>query len=226
MTTKSKIQLRGHCQCCGNEQAVRRNRGIAQHGYTVENGFFQGPCTGHRFHPIEESHARADEVVASVRASVAELRLKAEKTLAGLADPEQYKSGYHYVQEPKWERVEEFSPFADASESKKADIRDGISRNLLGKAQAGEQFADFLAQLVENVHGKPLIVVAKSEPAAAICEGEKRISVKGSVLVIFRIEGRRIWYRREGQDGIFAISPRAWRLLPVPVAVENNSQPE
>ena len=221
--TKSKTQSRGHCQCCGNEQAVQRGA-IAQHGYTVQNGWFEGVCSGHIYAPIEESRVRADEVVAAVRASVAELRAKAEKTIAGGCDPETYKSGYHYVQEPKWERVEEFSPFADASESKKADIRDSISRNLLGKAQAGEQFADFLAGLVENVHGKPLVVVAKSEPAPFICEGEKRISVKGSVLVVFRNEGRRIWYRREGQSGIFAMSPRAWRLLPL--AVENNFQPE
>ena len=223
MTTKSKTQSRGHCQCCGREQAVQRGA-IAAHGYTIQNGWCEGVCPGHDYAPIEESRVQADEKVAFVRETVAKLRAKAERALSGGCDPETYKSGYHYVQEPKWACVVEFSPFAAASEPKKADIREGISRNLIGKARAGEQFADFIEGVVAEFHGKPLVVVVKSEPAPRIYSGEKRIGKKGAVLVIFRIEGRRIWYRREGQSGVFAMSPRAWRLLPV--AVENNSQTE
>ena len=210
--TKSQTQSRGHCQCCGNEQAVQRGA-IAAHGYRVQNGWFEGVCNGRIYAPVEESRVRADEVVASIRREVAELRAKAERALTGGCDPETYKSGYHYVLEPQWKCVEEFSPFADAPDFKKADVRESISRNLLGKAQAGEQFADFIAGVVAEFHGKPLIIVAKSEPAPRICEGEKRVGKKG-IYVVFRVEGKRIWYRHEGQSGIFAISPRAWRLLP------------
>ena len=218
MTTKSKTQLRGHCQCCGREQAVRRvatdgvsfvahpRSFVAHHGYTVEHRYFKGPCPGHKYAPIEECRETADRVVASVRREVAGLRLEAERTLAGLADPETYKG-----------HLGQIHVFADANEYIQSGWRKSTADDLNHRAKAGEQIADFISKLVEKVHGQPLIVVKKSEPAPYIQRGDRR-AVGEAVYVCNYQDGGKVYFHLE-KDGPtsrdYTTSSRAWRLLPV-----------
>lgn len=69
----TKATHNGTCQVCGRAHA-RRPSGIAQHGYTVDHGYFQGVCDGAHNPPIEESTELLDATVARLRASVARLR--------------------------------------------------------------------------------------------------------------------------------------------------------
>lgn len=71
----------GHCQVCGALQAVNTaNSDLAKHGYTVTNGYFSGTCWGSGHQPyeisknlIEESIVRAENYVARLNVSIAEL---------------------------------------------------------------------------------------------------------------------------------------------------------
>ena len=60
----SKHTHRGHCQVCGNAQAVNKETGmLAKHGYTVEHGFFEGECPGSHNLPIEHDHTMTDDII-------------------------------------------------------------------------------------------------------------------------------------------------------------------
>lgn len=69
----NKATHNGTCQVCGRLHA-RRPNGLAQHGYTVDYGYFQGVCHGSANPPIEESTLLLDSTVATLRANVARLR--------------------------------------------------------------------------------------------------------------------------------------------------------
>ena len=59
-------QIRGHCQCCGNQQAVVSGH-MSKHGYTVEHGWFQGVCTGESYKPIELERTVTNKIMAAVK---------------------------------------------------------------------------------------------------------------------------------------------------------------
>ena len=83
----TKTQTRGHCQCCGREQAVVRCGYMAHHGYEVKDGWFQGKCGGHNFPPLEVARDVADSTIASVRRDAAALRVRATALIAGEVSP-------------------------------------------------------------------------------------------------------------------------------------------
>lgn len=60
----SKHTHRGHCQVCGAQQAVDNKTGmLAKHGYTVEEGFFEGECPGSHNLPLEHDHTMTDNII-------------------------------------------------------------------------------------------------------------------------------------------------------------------
>jgi hypothetical protein len=125
-----KIQLRGHCQMCGREQAVRNGR-VAKHGYTVANrgrfGWLRGTCSGHLFGPIETDRSMLDKCAAELREQAAKLRER-----AGL-----YESGAEPLPEG------EYSPFP-------------VARKLRDEASDAEWAAKKLVTAADELHGKPL----------------------------------------------------------------------
>lgn len=210
MTTS--IQTRGHCQCCGRQQAVRH--GISAHGYTVANGWFQGVCQGHRYAPLEKNRETTDRMVSEIRAEAVALRIKAEETLAGKHDPVEYKTGFMKMVDGK--RVSETALFADAPEYKQQDIRKYEAHLLTYRAKAGEDFANMMSALADKVHGTELKVVAKPQPAERIQAGDKRINSKGLVMTAVRQDGQRLYFSYERADGKVLtswVSPRSWRTM-------------
>ena len=205
-------QTRGHCQRCGNQQAVRH--GISAHGYTVANGWFQGVCTGHRYAPLEKSRASTDDMIAEILAESSALRIKADETLAGKHDPIKYETGFAKRVDGK--PVYETALFAEASEYKQQDIRTRLAWNMTQRAKAGEDFAKYMGALADKVHGTELKVVAKPQPAERIQAGDKRINSKGTVMTAVRQDGQRLHFKYERADGkvlISWMSPRSWRVL-------------
>lgn len=69
----TKATHNGTCQVCGRTHAHRPN-GLAQHGYTVDYGYFQGVCHGSQNAPIETSTEILDATVARLRRDAARLR--------------------------------------------------------------------------------------------------------------------------------------------------------
>lgn len=55
---------KGHCQVCGNIQAVDNSHNLlAKHGYSVDYGYFNGVCTGADNLPIELDRTIADKTI-------------------------------------------------------------------------------------------------------------------------------------------------------------------
>jgi len=63
----TKATHNGTCQACGRKQAVKANGLLAQHGYTVDYGYFNGTCSGSDYRPLEQDTAHNKRVVNSIR---------------------------------------------------------------------------------------------------------------------------------------------------------------
>ena len=208
----SLTQIRGHCQRCGNQQAVRH--GISAHGYTVANGWFQGVCQGHRYVPLEKSRETTDRMIAEILADSSALRIKADETLAGKHDPVEYDTCRRTFVDGK--RVPVMASFADAGEYRQEEIRKQLAWNMTMRAKAGESFAKYMSELADRVHGTELLVVVKPQPAERIQAGDKRLSPKGAVFTAKYQEGQRLYYTFTRESGAVLttwMSPRSWRAL-------------
>jgi len=153
----AKATHNGHCQACGRLQAVTP-RGIANHGYTVDYGFFHGTCRGSGFRPLEENRAQLDSTVTGLRGFAARLRLEAEGQItkvpveirkkdptgrtARIRETIQVTESEFHMYRPKYER------FEHAVESLRFSLRN--------RAKKADEYADHLLDLAAQCHGKPL----------------------------------------------------------------------
>jgi hypothetical protein len=207
----SKTQTRGNCQLCGRQHAYLRGS-VAQHGYTVEHGYFEGVCRGHQHKPLQLERTFADRVIADCRKDAVELDARAVALLAREADP---------VQVPKPdERVRkgEKPTMVDFATELTAYQRERIIKQLAfaaeRRAAAARDFADGLEKLADALHGTPLVVVEIVTPPA-IVPGERRVTDGGRVLVCADYPFRgRVWF--VGKDGRkYWMGTQAWRAMPL-----------
>ncbi len=202
-----KVQLRGHCQCCGRDQAVLTDGRMAQHGYDVKNGYFRGVCSGSRYHPIEKDREAAYSVIHSCRDEAATLRQRAVDYRSGAKHPEKVTTGW-------WDPVtrdKEMIPWADASAYQQRHALESAAWNAEGLARQAERFADGLLVIVEAYHGKPLQEVVKPVGPEPIAAGEKRVSKRGVIACEDVFKGMVKWRDERGFYG--RMSTRAWRNL-------------
>ena len=177
MTTSSRIQIRGNCQCCGRDQAVVRGD-MSKHGYTVTNGWFNGVCSGHHYAPLQISRIQADQTVESVKFSVARLQEKLVAVEAGTETPEKIDLVNGKVLSIPFKA-------GTAEQQKKAVFI--LKHGLMHRIQAGNDFANNLEQMANRYHGKPLSEVKLDE--AQIVAGSV-VKVSGSVVTVTKIEYR------------------------------------
>ena len=176
MTTSSKIQLRGNCPCCGNDQAVVRGN-MSQHGYTVDNGWFNGVCSGHRYTPIQICRVQADRTVESVRLSVARIEADLAAVEAGTVVPKTIIINYG--------RGRSEIAFSEGDQFEQKNAVDSLKRDLKYKASQGTIFADYLANVVEKNYGQPLREIKLD--AVGIAVGSS-VKVHGAVVTVTKIE--------------------------------------
>lgn len=172
------IQIRGNCQCCGNDQAVVRGY-ASKHGYTVADGWFSGVCSGQHHEPIQVSRVHADRVVESVRLSVKELEETAAKVDAGKVTPKTIVTGYGK------NRTE--IPFAQGTQKQQEEAVFFLKHGLTQRIRAGNDFANNLEQVANKYHGQPLREI--NLDAAGIVVGSS-VKVRGSVVTVTKIEYR------------------------------------
>ena len=174
--TASRIQLRGNCPCCGNDQAVVKGV-MSKHGYTVDNGWFNGVCSGDVHEPIQVSRVHADRVIESVRLSVARIEDELTSVEAGKVVPKTISLGYgkgrHEI------------AFADADQFQQKNAVDTLKRGLKYKASQGTFFADHLARVVEKNHGQPLREIKLEEVGVRV---GSVVKVRGAVVTVTKIE--------------------------------------
>lgn len=181
---KTRIQTRGHCQSCGNQQAV--SGVVAKHGYTVRNGWFQGTCPGSNGRPMETERAGTDALCVRILASCEELDqhvagLKSGAVVLGLvADP---------LRGSRAPQVE----FATLSDYRKEQAVARAIYDAQFRAKTGRAVVEHLQQTADRVHGAPLAEVevpVKSGPTVharggafgVVCAGSRMGATKARAL--------------------------------------------
>lgn len=198
-----KTQLRGHCQCCGRDQAVKNGR-MAHHGYEVKNHWFVGVCSGHNFAPIERERDTADSVIAACRQRAVELDDLAGRYERGEAHPER-------IPRRSWRRSEpKDMPWEDGDTYEQRDALQSAAWSSRQHAKANREFAARLEKIADEFHGKPLLEVERAAGPAPILIGEQRKTKDGKTLTVYRVDGARIYYR-DDRSFQSRTSSRAWR---------------
>lgn len=203
----AKIQLRGHCQCCGRQQAVMRGY-MAKHGYEVKNGWFNGVCTGANYQPIEASRERADEVCSQVRAESARLMVRAAELRDGTGIVHQIDTTRR---DPKTRQPITIA-WEDATPGQRRSAQESVAWHCESRARAGRQFADDLEKLANECHGKPLMEIRAPEAPEPIYCGHQRKHPRGVLTVTSVYSGMVRW--KDDRGFIGSMSTRAWRALP------------
>lgn len=218
MTKQNKIQLRGHCPCCGNLQAVVRSGLMSKHGYTVNKvwNMFEGTCPGQNHRPIEKDLNEVNRVISSALAQAAELEERANNLESGKIVPLEARNPVYGRNLP------EFVPFDTLNEyHKERAVKSAINQAHM-QANMARSWAKTMQTIADTCHGQPLIEVDKEANAVHVIQiGEKRQSIH-HVLTCVSIEGARIYYtyettNNEGQVREYRTwqGSSAWRRLPL-----------
>jgi len=178
MSTSSRIQIRGNCQCCGNDQAVVSGY-ASKHGYTVNNGWFNGVCSGQNYEPIQVSRVQADRVVESVRLSVAQLEKELAAVEAGTLTPKSAVTGYG--------KNRNAIPFEIGTLKQKEDAVFFLKHGLTHRIRDGKDFANHLEQVANKYHGQPLSEIKLDEVGVTV---GSIVKVYGSAVTVTKIEYR------------------------------------
>lgn len=202
-------QLRGHCPYCMRQQAVVGGN-MAKHGYTVEDrgsfGWLRGVCPGQHAAPIEHDRTIADDVVSELQATAESCRTAAGLMRRGDTHPETCR-GHYSVKLRDYEQI----PWVDATPRQRAQAAEREISRLEVEARSRDAFAAQLAQLVERVHGKPLIEVARAEGPEPIRNGDRRTMPNGRIATATAVFGGKVrWFDERGFRG--SCNTRTWRL--------------
>lgn len=211
---KKEIQLRGNCQCCGREQAVVSGL-MSKHGYTVQNGWFSGVCSGNHYQPMQFSRVETDRMVADIRAEIPKLLALADQYESGALVPEFVTKSVLNADLRKWVDVK--IAFVEATLLEQSRAVSQIVWGYKNRANAGKSFADQMESIANKVHGTPLIEVAKKE-VEPIRVGDKKTNLEsGAIYSCFKIDGVRVyWSATRASDGKEIRSwmgSQAWRKL-------------
>ena len=197
------VQLRGHCQQCGRQQAVVSGS-MSKHGYTVKQGWFSGVCQGERYQPVERSREHADDLVLKIRAECDDLVDLAAKLKNGTAFPRFAKSGEKVPQEGKarWQLDDEMNPFAQAEAHYQREAVSTAAYHAENRARMGFSFSGQLEVVANTYHGQPLAEVKVDAGPVPIQSGERRVSAGGRVLTVSYCDrGRVNWKDEKGYKG-------------------------
>jgi len=208
-----RIQIRGNCQCCGRQQAIVRGD-MAQHGYTVERGYFEGVCYGYQFSPLQVSRAKADEIIAECRADAVELLALVAAYQSGAKVPGKVKNPSYKMAELE---ANPMVPYASLNSWQQADALKMAIWNASQRAKLATDFADQLQGLADRLHGTALIEVDVEAKKLARIEGGDQKKLPGGTLVTARYAERgRVVYVYIGSDGKARqgwIGTQSWRKL-------------
>ena len=198
-------QIRGNCQCCGRQQAVV-NGTMSKHGYTVANGWFQGVCGGDFHQPMQVIRATTDRIIADVAEEVAALIVKADQVLAGKLKPTKVVRG-------QFMKAYEIK-FADATAHEQAHAVQCLNWNLRSRAKAGEDFAKYLQEIADAVHGTALIEVERKEAPVPVSTGNQKTK-DGKTYICRYVQGARVHYSMTRGEQTFKgwIGIAAWRKM-------------
>jgi len=154
-----KIQIRGNCQCCGHDQAVV-NGTMSKHGYTVDNGWFNGICSGERFAPLQKDRTQLDLILASVAVELTQLAEDVVGLETGRLVPKQAASA-------NWYKAPMIA-FADASPIQQAKAVEDAVFGAQRRIRQGESYIKMMTEFAAKVHGTELRTVVLDKPVVQV----------------------------------------------------------
>lgn len=182
---------------------------MSKHGYTVEDGWFQGICSGQRFAPLQKDRAQADRIVSQVRAEAAVLVQKAQGMRDGSLHPERVSTG-------RWDSKTRSTitiAWEEASAYQQQQARESEAFRLESRSRQGFSFASALENLANVTFGTELLEVpVEAGPAPVQC-GEVRVGqTNGRKLTVTSVQGARVYWKDErGFKGWTGV--QAWQKL-------------
>lgn len=197
-------KLLGNCQVCGRLQAV--NRGMSKHGYTVEQGWFAGICSGQNELPMQQDDSVTLDVCESISDEIVELEKLVADLQSGKAKPKTAPIAAFY----RAERVN----FSEAPQRmQEYEIEKNIC-DIQFRIKSGALHIEYLMNVLSKVKGLELVKEVKAQKPAEIQKGEKRKDDKG-VYVCSRVDGARIYWDKFVGDRVFKswTGVSAWRKL-------------
>lgn len=216
----TNTQLRGHCQCCGQLQAVMHGC-MSQHGYTVKKsgmgyGWFSGVCSGRNYSPLQVSRDQADAIIAAVRKEAKQLTAYASALHKGTKVLGQVEDPRHWVHKRDQPKV--MVQWSDLDTYYRSQVLESAIWSTQQRAKAGTTFADQLQALADKTHGTPLLQVQRAEAPAAILAGECRLlntaRIPKLVAKVTGIDrGRVYWQTQEDRPMRSWTGTAAWRKL-------------
>jgi hypothetical protein len=158
---KTKGQHRGHCQKCGAIQVVLPTGKLADHGYTIPNGYFKGTCQGSSQLPLQVSRVITDAIIRAMNDLAARNKVHAIALGAGQLKPEQVQQltawgsrEYTYVDRKQVPIMKPWSEGTGAERTEQLKLE-------IGQAESDARFfrshAKSMSELAQAVHGTALI---------------------------------------------------------------------
>ncbi len=176
-------QIRGICQICGREQAVRPNGTIAHHGYTIRDGWFDGTCPGQQHKPLQVDKSETERQIKLITAELPEIEKRIQKIQAGKLRPAHIPSGRSIRRNPiliKWEDADEFQ----------RDL--GLKlmlRNETQRLKMGRDTITILKSLITSFYGKEFRKVERVKAAdKPKIEVGSRVKVIGKEVTVTKME--------------------------------------
>jgi len=164
---------RAHCQLCAAVQAINVQTGIvAKHGYSVDNGYFNGVCPGSDKMNLHVERSFADSEVAAARAKASKYRNRADRFETKVDHPKFAWDGgftYHIPLKPreefardsdytaKWTPLEprrRMVAWVDASYAYQEKARNEAIEALRRDAELATRYADTVEHWANRIHGK------------------------------------------------------------------------
>jgi hypothetical protein len=158
---KTKGQHRGHCQKCGAIQVVLPNGTLADHGYTVPNGYFRGICQGSHELPLQVSRVITDAIIVELNALAVRNEDYASDLLAGTKVPEQAQQltswgarEYTYEGSKQVPILKAWNTATQAEQNAQIELEIGQAES---DARLFRGHAKSMSDLIALVHGAALI---------------------------------------------------------------------
>lgn len=155
----TKATHNGNCQCCGRLQAVSaKDDLLAQHGYTVDWGFFNGVCSGANRLPLQLDRTVADAAIAKLREFAAEMAALTVEQIDKV--PVEFRGQSKADRRVEWMDRAAYAAH-NAGKLYFTSFEDKQGTTLMSKQQQGRNaaaHADELAEMADRLHGQPLIV--------------------------------------------------------------------
>lgn len=198
-----RVQLRGHCQACGREQAYRTNGLIAKHGYEIKErgmgGWFEGTCPGAHHPTLEVDRKFADQIIVDITHQVAETEAKLVKAEDGKLRPSQINTSLNH-RKPTW------IPFDQGDLRQQNEAMRRFIYQLESRIRLGKQTIKDITHNIQTFHGtahRNVKILKGPDPNKTISVGDK-VKVLGKVVTVTKIETARVFGVGPSMNGTYA----------------------